>query len=231
MTTAVGRFTLPETHAAYLRWAEATGLDCTSTTWGEVWSVLDQCGLLAADRLPQRSLFDAPDLPLGEPAGARALRWAVLAGIGLVPAGMPDPADRVILDPATGAAVVAALLEHVYFDLDLDFEVALTLLRIEVPKRIVAVVDTPGQALAMPIARAIEETYRATGRQDAVHPTVLQVLDEATQDDEFAQRVFGRLARDARYRTGLVPLCHGQWLVYRTELTDEDSRDPRGDRA
>jgi hypothetical protein len=206
MNAVVRRFRLPESHAAYLRWCEVTGLDESTTAWGEVWQVLDQCGLLEADTMPQQRLFDPP----GEQPLLRALRLALLGGA------YYSTAEGV--DPATATAVVSALMAAEFTGLGLSFEQELTLLRREVPRMVVEVVDTPSQALLRPVRLAVEEMYGAAGGQaEKVNDLVLQILDAATHDDAFARRVFRRLASDVRWRVNLIGLCHGQWLVYRRE--------------
>lgn len=206
MATMIGSFRTAEVRAAAARWREVTGLAEEGTEWGEVWQVLEQCGLLEADRAPQGSLFDAPDTPVGETGPVRELRLVLMAGAYYsVECGV---------DPAVAVAVVAALLRHEFSDLGLTVEQELTLLRMEVPARVVAVSDTPAEALAVPlmgVTAAVEDL-------PALPELVAVVLSEATRDDGFARRVFARLAADPRWRTKLVELCHGQWLTYRTEF-------------
>lgn len=213
MATSSGTFTLRETQAALREWCLLTGLDVTSPTWGEVWQVLSQSGLLEADRNPQRTLFD-PDAALGDTPGVRRLCLAIQAGVGIRthPLAGRDPVN---LDPATGTAVVAALMEHHYSEVDrLSFERALTLLNQDLPQRVLGIYDTPGQALGDQLG---VEVGTLLNRPDmtGVPDIIMQVIGEAIEDDRFAERVFRALAEHEFWRLALVPLCHGQWVVFR----------------
>lgn len=204
----MGMFTLPETHAALVRWQEITGLDETSPEWGEVYQVLKDTELLHADRCPQRALFDPPDLPLGETTEAIALRLAIVGGavfhrqaIGL--------AEHEKYSLGTCTAIVAAMLVGFYDTMSgLPFEQALLRLEIELPKRV------RGLALYPSIALKWQAEGMVAAGQLGRTSMAAQVLLAAFDDDEFAVRVFARTAGDPDLHVGLAPLCTGSWVVY-----------------
>lgn len=215
-----GRFSLPETHAAFLRWQEITGLGEASAEWGEVWAVLGDAGLLEADRCPQRSLFDDPATALGETLGARQLRLAVLGGATLWTQcnppefiGLPLPPYTGLTDLPTCTAAVAALLETLYSELaEDDIELGLTRLALELPRRQLRYMTSPSEALAHQLDLAI-----ATQQPDLLQDEVISLtLAAARSDDTFARKTFTRLAQ--HIGLALTPLVDGGWLMYRSTL-------------
>lgn len=205
----MGTFTLPETCAALRRWEEITGLTEESTEWGEVERVLADTQLLDADRAPQRHLFTPPDTPLGDTPEVRALRLAIIGGAQLHVAVTRGGDGWCPHDVAICTAIVAAMIACHYHDItDLPVEQGLYLLETELPLRIRGVAVRPGVALKWWMSDPF-----VTGEVDAAG--VLGVLVRAAwDDDEFAARVFDRLAEDSHHRVGLAGLSDGSWLIY-----------------
>jgi hypothetical protein len=203
-------FTLPETHAAFVRWQEIMGLDEASPEWGEVYQVLKDTELLRADQCPQRALFDPPELSLGDTAEVIALRLAIIGGATLCRQIAQASDWRLLLElgVATATAIVAALVGQFYDLSGLSFEQALFRLETELPVRVLGVVAAPSGALMW--------QAQGTEAMAKLGPTSLatQVLRAAFDDDEFAVRVFARTAESPEHHLALAPLCTGSWLVY-----------------
>jgi hypothetical protein len=211
-TDTMGIFTLPETNAALARWRELTGLDEASSEWGEVYQVLKDTELLAADRSPQRGLFDNPDQPLGDTAEVIALRLAIVGGATLA-RHIAQENGWPLLGVATATAIVAALLGQFYDLSGLTFEQALLQLETELPKRALGVSPAPSMALMWQA-----EGTMAMAKLGATS-LATQVLRAAFDDDEFAVRVFDRTAQNPEYHLAVAPLCTGSWLVYDSART------------
>lgn len=195
------RFTLPETHAAFVEWSRLTGHDWDAPEWGEVLAALDSCDLLFADRTPQLGLFDdPPHVPIGDTHHVRKLRAAIIGSARLYRAGWG-------YDLATSAQIVAAVLTNFFVDTDGDpFEHLVTRIEVEVPSRLRALVSSPSDALA--------ELLRLRTDGVALPDLVRQVLTLACDTDAFAEILFEKLADDPQYRLGLIILCDGRWLLY-----------------
>lgn len=203
----MGIFTLPETHAALVRWQEITGLDEASPEWGEVYQVLKDTELLRADQCPQRALFDPPELSLGDTAEVTALRLAIVDGA-VFHRQAVELAGYEKLSLGTCTATVAALVGQFYDLSGLTFEQALFLLETELPVRVLGVVPAPSVAL-MWQAEGPTAMAKLGATSLATH-----VLRAAFDDDDFAVRVFARTAESPEHHLALAPLCTGSWVVY-----------------
>jgi hypothetical protein len=208
-------FHQPQTNDAYRTWCEMTGLDQTSPAWGEVWQVLEQSGLLDADRAPQPGLFDPPQLPTGDTAELRRLRLALLGGAFLA----STHGDK---EYGTATAVVAALTEHELADQGLPFEQELTRaqLLLDDPRTVIAVRDSPSETLLWLLHEhgvpdwltSIDGPGEQPLWRPQPHALLTLIMHEAMISDEFSVRVFAAAAARGGHR--LLPLCHGQWLAY-----------------
>lgn len=208
MTTTRAVFTLPECNEAFARWQEITGLDATSPEWGEVRQVLHHAGLLAADRDLDPVLFEMPTSERARHADAVfRLRLCLLAGARYV-----EQEAEAALDVATATAVVAALLDD-FYDRGFwaEFNRWVTRLSAEVPRRVVTVVHNPADALNHLVDRA--------GGMPEGLATLHQVVWQAAMgSDQVARTVFAVLEGSREHRLKLVPLCTGQWLLYRNNV-------------
>lgn len=207
----MGMFTLPETHAAFLRWQQVTGLGADSPEWGEVCQVLKDTELLRADQCPQRALFDPPELALGDTTEVVALRLAIIVGATLHRRVMESAQYHPRYqghDLATCTAIVAALVGQFYDLTGLTFEQALLQVETKLWRRVLGVVPAPSVALMW--------QAKGTEAMEKLGPdsVATQVLRAAFDDDEFAVRVFARTADDPGHRLALAPLRTGSWLVY-----------------
>lgn len=202
-------FTLPETHAAFSRWCEITGLDAASAQWAEVWDVLDEAGLIACDRCPQRSLFDDESTPLGETPGARRLRLVLLAGA--------EYARRSPFDVVDATAVAATMVDVAFGEeLSGDVEQDVTLLAVELPRRVTRVFPAPSDALAWILHAELAEL--PLDASDLAGTAVEATLREAKRNDAVAVRVFERLSSKQGGLGGLAvaPIVTGSWVLYET---------------
>lgn len=196
----LAKFTLPETHAAFAEWSRLTGHDWDSPEWGEVMAALDSCNLLRVDRVPQRALFDPPDLPLGDTREVRQLRAVIVGSARLCAAGWEH-------DLATSATIVAAVLTNSLYSAESDtFDELLLRVEVDVPARLRVLVDSPGDALAELLAMHIKDT--------PLPDVVGRIMAAARDDDAFAERLFATLGDAPGYRLELLALCDGRWLVY-----------------
>lgn len=204
----VTKFTLPETHAAFGEWSRVTGYDWDSSEWGEVLASLDSCDLLVADRLPQRGLFDPPDLHLGDAPQVRRLRAAIVASARLHDGGWGH-------DLATSAQIVAAVLDRFYTDSDTSpLPALIEHLVDELPRRVRVVAATPSAALAAQLA--VDGMACLARRPYSLGEPSLAglVLAEAETNDRFAECVFQRLALNPAWSLALLTLGDGRALLY-----------------
>lgn len=205
--TVTRRFTLPETHDAFLRWSSLTGYDWDSPEWGEVLAVLESCDLMRADRNPQHGLFDPPDMPWGDAPEVRRLRTVIVASAWLHCAGWGH-------DLATSAQIVAAVLDRFYADSDTaPLDPLIEHLAADLPARVYGLAETPGAALAGVLAA--DGLVLLVRRHAQDKPGLMQVvLEEAEANDAFAEAVFARLADDPEWRLELLRLSDGRCLLY-----------------
>lgn len=198
----VRRFTLPETHAAYTRWCEITKLDETGDEWAEVYFTLEEAGLVQHDTCPQRSLFDDPDVPLGQTPGARKLQVAMVAGAYF--------ARISSYDLVTSTALAATLMPLVASVANVD-ESALMLAGL-LADQVAHVATSPGVALAWLVGQDL-----ASGEYDDLSPAlpraVPQTLAEAVcgGHDSFALAVFRRM----RHAFEITEMTNAYWAVTR----------------
>lgn len=206
---AVTRFSLPETHAAFGEWSRLTGHDWDSPEWGEVLASLESCDLLAADRLPQRGLFDPPDMQLGDAPQVRRLRAAIVASARLHDSGWGH-------DLATSAQIVAAVLDRFYTDSD-TYPLGALVDRLtgELPRRVRGLAASPCEALEGLLAVDAMACLSRRPYSLGSPSLVAVVLAEAESHDLFAERIFNRLALDPAWSLALLTLGDGRCLLYR----------------
>lgn len=205
---AVTRFSLPETHAAFGEWSRLTGYGWDSPEWGEVLASLESCDLLAADRLPQRGLFDPPDLQLGDAPLVRRLRAVIVASARLHDGGWGH-------DLATSAQIVAAVLDRFYTDSD-TYPLAPLVERLtgELPRRVRGLAASPSEALEGLLAvDAMACLSRRPYSCDSPSLAAV-VLAEAEANDRFAECIFQRLALNPGWELALLTLGDGRSLLY-----------------
>lgn len=210
MTSDIRCFVLDALNQALATWCEITGLDTSSPEWGEVAAVLDDCGLLDADRLPQHSLFDAEDAPPPPEHIAAVLRTrtALIGG-----ARIAQQREDVDLSYATGVEVMAVLLDQLYRTLEpWQFTGGEEVLGSEAAQRLLCVARSPSDALGFLLV-----TRCLTYDIDEQPPLIALLLRVALDNDDLARDVFARIPELGReYQVGLAPLCDGRWIIYDT---------------
>lgn len=211
-------FVLREMNEAVAAWEEITGLSGSSPEWGEVLAVLDDCGLLDADRTPPRTLFDNEDSPPPPEHTAAVLRTttAIVAGAYMA-------REQPKLPPATCVEIMMVLLDRFHPRLvDEWFTGYDEVLGVKAARRVQALADSPSAALGWLIEQEqlIKDLDVAPGTMSEwLSPVLALLLDLARQDDTVAERLFTQLSQrlpgDA-YAYELAPLCDGQWVVFST---------------
>lgn len=198
------RFTLPESHAAYQRWCEITKLDESSKQWAKVWDVLDEAGLIECDRLPQRSLFDDPAVPLGATPGARRLQLALLGGAYLTTMSSHE------LPTATA---LAATWSQMPPDPDADIDESALTLAEDLTDRVLHIANRPGMALAWVLGNDLDDDPYNWLDLAARRPTTQTLVEILTgYHDELAQAVFARLAQ-GEHEYEITEMTDGNWVV------------------
>lgn len=198
------QFTLPETHAAYMRWCEITKLDEACEQWVKVWDVLDEAGLIECDRCPQRSLFDDPAVPLGATPGARRLQLALLTGAYLATATSYDLAT---------ATALAATWSQTPPDPDADIDESALTLAAELGERVLHIADRPGMALAWVLSNDLDDDPYGWLDLTARRPTTQALAEILTgYHDHLAVAVFSRLAR-GEHEHEITQMTDGNWAI------------------
>lgn len=210
-------FTLTENQKVFEMWREATGLDEDSPEWGEVWSVLEQAGLLRADQVPQPALFDDPQLAEVDAAEGRRLRLALLTGASV--------AAKIERNIAVATAMVVALQDHELADSGLELVHEVLLAEAKFMQITGVVCDSPGDGLQWLLGHQHVTGWvlaywqggsgTRTPARDAACELLIALIEESTRNDSFAAQVFDHLDGDGGFR--LLPLAHGQWLAYRVD--------------
>lgn len=206
----VGEFLLDEARAAQARWNDITGLDQSSSDWGEVWRVLADSYLLDADRMAEQELdlFDLPSSGARHPSQKmRRLRIAVIAG-----AQYAKSQSR--FDVATSTAIVIAVMNRVSPGPISDEERALRALARELPNRVVDVFATQSDALRWRVDHILG-CWRPEDRQKVLDSELHMILSKASGSERVAEEVFAQLAAWRGVRLGLLSLCYGGWLAIR----------------
>jgi hypothetical protein len=204
----VGEFLLPEAQAAQARWSDITGLDESSSDWGEVWRVLFDSRLLDADRMAEQELdlFDLPSSGSQHPSQKmRRLRVAVIAGAEYW-------ASQKRYDVATATAIVVAVMNRVHPGVISDEERTVRELVRELPDRVVEVFATRSDALRWRIDKVLA-SWKPEDRARVQDSELHTILTVASAYEMVAEEVFMRLSAARFVRIALLPLCYGGWLA------------------